>query len=120
MLNRRRWPSSASGRRLSSSTCSTTSIDEKFVNAAVFVLAGAVLVFFGSMHGEAVGIAATPTVAVANGFVAVFLYALSRYPALAPALTGSGEIMAATPRNERNRATEPLLLASRALHRGKV
>jgi hypothetical protein len=34
---------------------------------------------------------------VAYGIVAVFLYALSRYPALAPALTGSGEVMAATP-----------------------
>jgi hypothetical protein len=46
---------------------------------------------------EAVGIAVTPTVAVAYGIVAAFLYALSRYPALAPALTGPGEIMAATP-----------------------
>jgi hypothetical protein len=34
-----------------------------------------------------------PTVAVAFGIVAVFLYALSRYPAL----TGPGEVMAATP-----------------------
>jgi hypothetical protein len=49
------------------------------------------------MHGEAVGIAVTPTVAVANSIVAVFLYALSRCPALAPALTGPGEVMAATP-----------------------
>jgi len=72
-------------------------IDKKFVHAAAFALAGAVLTFFGFMHGEAVGIAVTPTVAVAYGIVAVFLYALSRYPALAPALTGPGEIMAATP-----------------------
>ena len=72
-------------------------IDKKFVNAAAFALAGAVLTFFGFMHGEAVGIAVTPTVAVAYGIVAVFLYALSRYPALAPALTGPGEVMAATP-----------------------
>ena len=40
-------------------------IDKKFVNAAAFALAGAVLTFFGFMHGEAVGIAVTPTVAVA-------------------------------------------------------
>jgi hypothetical protein len=33
----------------------------------------------------------------AYGIVAVFLYALSRYPALAPALTGAREVMAATP-----------------------
>ena len=67
-------------------------IDKKFVHAAAFALAGAVLTFFGFMHGEAVGIAVTPTVAVAYGIVAVFLYALSRYPALAPALTGPGEV----------------------------
>src|SRR5580693_1288950 len=72
-------------------------IDKKFVHAAAFALAGAVLTFFGFMHGEAVGIAVTPTVAVAYGIVAVFLYALSRYPALAPALTGPREVMAATP-----------------------
>lgn len=48
------------------------------VNAAAFALAGAVLTFFGFMHGKAVDIAMTPTVAVAYGIVAVFLYALSR------------------------------------------
>ena len=74
-------------------------IDKKFVNAAAFALAGAVLTFFGFMHGEAVGIAVTPTVAVAYAIVAVFLFALSRYPALAPALTTStsSEILHATP-----------------------
>jgi AGZA family xanthine/uracil permease-like MFS transporter len=76
-------------------------IDKKFVNAAAFALAGAVLTFFGFMHGEAVGIAVTPTVAVAYAIVAVFLFALSRYPALAPALTTStstsSEVLHATP-----------------------
>src|SRR3984957_10379462 len=73
-------------------------IDKKFVNAAAFALAGAVLTFFGFMHGEAVGIAVTPTVAVAYAIVAVFLFSLSRYPALAPALTtSSDEVLAATP-----------------------
>jgi len=74
-------------------------IDKKFVNAAAFALAGAVLTFFGFMHGEAVGIAVTPTVAVAYAIVAVFLFALSRYPALAPALTTStsSELLHATP-----------------------
>ena len=71
-------------------------IDKKFVNAAAFALAGAVLTFFGFMHGEAVGIAVTPTVAVAYAIVAAFLFALSRYPALAPALTGFfDEVLAA-------------------------
>jgi AGZA family xanthine/uracil permease-like MFS transporter len=72
-------------------------IDKKFVNAAAFALAGAVLTFFGFMHGEAVGIAVTPTVAVAYAIVAIFLFALSRYPALAPALSMSDKAMAATP-----------------------
>jgi AGZA family xanthine/uracil permease-like MFS transporter len=53
-------------------------IDKKFLAAAAFAAAGAVLTFFGFMHGEAVGIAVTPTVAVAYGVVAVFLFALSR------------------------------------------
>ena len=35
-------------------------IDKKFVEASAFALAGAVLTFFGFMHGEAVGFAVTP------------------------------------------------------------
>jgi len=66
-------------------------IDKKFVAASAFAFAGAVLTFFGFMHGEAVGIAVTPVVAIAYAIVAVFLYALSHYPSMAPALTGSGE-----------------------------
>jgi AGZA family xanthine/uracil permease-like MFS transporter len=72
-------------------------IDKKFMNAAAFALAGAVMTFFGFMHGQAVGIAVTPTVAIAYLIVAVFLFALTRYPAMAPALTGHGESLAATP-----------------------
>jgi adenine/guanine/hypoxanthine permease len=55
-------------------------IDRKFQAAAAFALAGAVLTFFGFMHGEAIGIAVTPTVAVAYLIVAAFIYGLSRYP----------------------------------------
>jgi AGZA family xanthine/uracil permease-like MFS transporter len=55
-------------------------IEKKFVQAAAFALAGAVLTFFGFMHGESVGLAVTPTVAVAYGIVAAFLFALSRVP----------------------------------------
>jgi AGZA family xanthine/uracil permease-like MFS transporter len=72
-------------------------IDKKFMNAAAFALAGAVMTFFGFMHGQAVGIAVSPTVAIAYLIVAVFLFALTRYPAMAPALTGHGESLAATP-----------------------
>jgi hypothetical protein len=39
----------------------------------------------------------SPTVAVAYAIVAVFLFALSRYPALAPALTMPDQAIAATP-----------------------
>jgi AGZA family xanthine/uracil permease-like MFS transporter len=72
-------------------------IDKNFVKASVFALSGALLTFFGFMHGEAVGIAVTPTLAIAYAIVAVFLFALSRYPSLAPALTApSGEVLHAT------------------------
>jgi len=61
-------------------------IERKFTNAAGFALAGAVLTYFGFMHGEAVGIGSyglgvTPSVALAYAIVAAFLYALSRMPA---------------------------------------
>jgi adenine/guanine/hypoxanthine permease len=55
-------------------------IDRKFQAAAAFALAGAVMTFFGFMHGESIGIAVTPTVAVAYLIVAAFIYGLSRYP----------------------------------------
>ena len=58
-------------------------IDKKFINASAFALAGAMLTFFGFMHGEQIGIAVTPTVAVAYLIVAVFLFGLSRAPASA-------------------------------------
>jgi hypothetical protein len=68
--------------------------------------AGAVLTFFGFMHGSAVGIAVSPTLAVTYAIVAVVLFAVSRYPALAPALTApSGEVMAAAPASEGPRKT---------------
>ena len=56
-------------------------IERKFVEAAAFRAAGAVLTFFGFMHGESVGFAVTPSVALAYAIVAAFLFALSRVPA---------------------------------------
>ncbi len=56
-------------------------IEKKLVEASAFALSGAVLTFFGFMHGEAVGLAVTPTVAIAYAIVAVFLFGLSRSPA---------------------------------------
>ena len=66
-------------------------IDKDFIKASVFAASGAVLTFFGFMHGSAVGFAVSPTLAITYAIVAVFLFALSRYPALAPALTGHQE-----------------------------
>ena len=45
------------------------------------------LTFFGFMHGETVGFAVTPSVALAYAMVAAFLFALSRMPAEAAAPT---------------------------------
>ncbi len=58
-------------------------VEKRFVEASAFAFAGAVLTFFGFMHGESVGIAVTPTVAVAYVIVAAFLFTLSRAPASA-------------------------------------
>ena len=66
-------------------------IDKDFIKASVFAASGAVLTFLGFMHGSAVGFAVSPTLAITYAIVAVFLFALSRYPALAPALTGHQE-----------------------------
>jgi AGZA family xanthine/uracil permease-like MFS transporter len=60
-------------------------IERKFAAAAAFAAAGAVLSFFGFMHGESVGVAVMPTVAAAYGIVAAFLYGSDRFPALVPA-----------------------------------
>ena len=53
-------------------------IERQFEKAAAFALGGAVLTFFGFMHGEAVGFAVTPMVALAYAIVAVFLVACAR------------------------------------------
>jgi adenine/guanine/hypoxanthine permease len=73
-------------------------IEKKFVEAAAFALSGAVLTFFGFMHGESVGLAVTPTVAVAYAIVAAFLLGLSRVPATWPApQLSEQQIVAASP-----------------------
>src|SRR5712675_134139 len=48
-------------------------IDKKYAEASYFAAAGALLTFFGFMHGEAVGFAVTPSVALAYAMVAAFL-----------------------------------------------
>jgi|EndMetStandDraft_8_1072994.scaffolds.fasta_scaffold41229_2 adenine/guanine/hypoxanthine permease len=73
-------------------------IEKKFAEASAFAMSGAVLTFFGFMHGESVGLAVTPTVAIAYAIVAVFLFGLSRSPATWTAPQPSEEkAIAATP-----------------------
>ncbi|HSY23240.1 MAG TPA: hypothetical protein VK841_14035, partial [Polyangiaceae bacterium] len=60
-------------------------IDREFSKAAGFAAAGAVLTFFGLMHGEEVGAFQNPTVVVAYFVVAGVLLACARYAVPAPA-----------------------------------
>jgi AGZA family xanthine/uracil permease-like MFS transporter len=53
-------------------------IDRKFANAAAFALAGAVLTYFGFMHGEKIGVGESPVIAVSYLIVAVFIFATSK------------------------------------------
>ena len=59
-------------------------IDRDFTKAAGFALAGAVLTFFGFMHGEQIGIGQTPTVAVSYLVIAGIFTALSPRSPLQP------------------------------------
>ncbi len=57
-------------------------IERDFVKASAFALTGAVLTYFGFMHGEAVGIGGglgvTPSVALAYALVAAVFFALAK------------------------------------------
>jgi AGZA family xanthine/uracil permease-like MFS transporter len=59
-------------------------IDREFSKAAAFSFAGAVLTFFGFMHGEAIGIGQTPAVAVSYLIVGAFLLTCSKVTVSAP------------------------------------
>jgi len=71
-------------------------IDRSFVKASLFSLAGGVLTFFGLMHGERIGVAMTPVVAVsylavaAVFFVAAKLCHIIPQPATEPEHAGHG------------------------------
>jgi AGZA family xanthine/uracil permease-like MFS transporter len=54
-------------------------IDRKFMNASGFALAGAVLTFFGFMHGEKIGIGETPVVAVSYLLVSILFFGCSKF-----------------------------------------
>ncbi|AMJ60706.1 regulator [Bosea sp. PAMC 26642] len=57
-------------------------IEKQFVQAAGFAAAGAVLTYFGLMHGEAIGVGkglgVTPSISLAYAMVAGFLYLCAR------------------------------------------
>ena len=67
-------------------------INREFLAASAFAAAGAVLTFFGFMHGESVGIAVTPSVAIAYALVAGLLYALTRMPETSWASAPKGQM----------------------------
>lgn len=64
-------------------------IDRQFTKAAAFAGAGAVLSFFGFMHGEAIGIAASPMVALSYAVVGGVLLACAKW---SPAVEGQGTL----------------------------
>jgi AGZA family xanthine/uracil permease-like MFS transporter len=74
-------------------------IERDFAKAAAFALAGAVLTYFGFMHGEAVGIGGglgvSPAVALAYVVVAAMLFGLARSPTAVSVPPAEG--MAAAP-----------------------
>ncbi len=59
-------------------------IDREFEKAAAFALAGTVLTFFGFIHGEAIGFARTPEVAIAYLGVAAILFVCAKYAEFHP------------------------------------
>jgi AGZA family xanthine/uracil permease-like MFS transporter len=59
-------------------------IDREFDKASAFAVAGAILTFFGFIHGEGIGIAREPAVAVAYVAVAAVLFTCSRYATFIP------------------------------------
>ena len=71
-------------------------IERQMLKAAAFALAGAVLTFFGFMHGEQIGFAESPQVAAAYVGVAVVLGLCAKtavtVPAPAPVVTNAAPI----------------------------
>ncbi|PWT70212.1 MAG: regulator [Proteobacteria bacterium] len=59
-------------------------IEREYVKSAAFALAGAILTFFGFMHGEHIGVAESPIVALSYLIVAGVLFACAKYAVIAP------------------------------------
>jgi AGZA family xanthine/uracil permease-like MFS transporter len=58
-------------------------IDRNFMKASGFALAGALLTFFGFMHGERIGIGETPVVAVSYLLVSILFFGCSKFAGVA-------------------------------------
>jgi AGZA family xanthine/uracil permease-like MFS transporter len=65
-------------------------LDRKLEKSAAFALAGAVLTFFGFMHGEAIGVGVSPWVASSYLTVAALLYGCAKFGAVAETDAESG------------------------------
>ena len=91
-------------------------IDRNFLKAAGFAAAGGILSFFGLMHGEAIGINVTPTVAVAYFIVAGILVGCHQFaflPSPSPLPSTNTKIM--TSRNSMRAKSSRLRLSMRSL-----
>ena len=73
-------------------------IERQLDKAGWFALAGAILTFFGFIHGEEIGFAQSPAVAIGYLAVAAMLFGFARYAEVAPAqsslMHGEGETAA--------------------------
>ena len=75
-------------------------IDRNFMKASGFAMAGAILTFFGFMHGEKIGIGQTPIVAASYLVVSVLFASCARFAVVAPkpaeeAVESHGEVQPA-------------------------
>ena len=80
-------------------------IDREFDKAAAFALAGTFFTFFGFIHGEAIGMGSSPTVAVAYLGVAAILFFLSKYAEFHPLPHGDAACTARRKRTETRRSS---------------
>jgi AGZA family xanthine/uracil permease-like MFS transporter len=59
-------------------------IDRKFSTAAAFSFTGALLTFFGLMHGEKIGFAESPVMAASYVLVALVLAGCAKFATVTP------------------------------------
>jgi AGZA family xanthine/uracil permease-like MFS transporter len=59
-------------------------IDRKFMKASAFAFAGAILTFFGFMHGEKIGIGQSPVVALSYLIVSVVMAGCAKFAIVPP------------------------------------